>query len=133
MEFHAWMRGELSDYERACKFYEVAKQEFLRDKDLRSFESAINDIIEAQIGNKSELMEEVYLIRATMNFYSKNYEDSIDDYNMVLKINPENNHAKKERGFAYSCIEDSYEAETALVKCLDSLQKPTVFISNSRP
>ena len=52
---------------------------------------------------------------------------------MVLKINPENNHAKKERGFAYSCIEDSYEAETALVECLDSLQKPTVFISNSRP
>ena len=133
MEFHAWMRSKLSDYERAYKFYEVAKQEFLRDKDLRSFESAINDIIEAQKGNKSELMEEVYLIRATINFYSKNYEDSIEDYNMVLKINPENNHAKKERGFAYSCIEDSYEAETALVECLDSLQKPTVFISNSRP
>ena len=133
MEFHAWMRGKLSDYERACKFYEVTKQEFLRDKDLRSFESAINDIIEAQKGNKSELMEEVYLIRATINFYSKNYEDSIEDYNMVLKINPEYNHAKKERGFAYSCIEDSYEAETALVECLDSLQKPTVFISNSRP
>ena len=133
MEFHAWMRGKLSDYERACKFYEVAKQEFLRDRDLRSFESAINDIIEAQKENKSDLMEEVYLIRATMNFYSKNYEGSIDDYNMVLKINPRNNHAKKERGLAYSCIEDSYKAETALVECLDALQKPTEFFSNSRP
>ncbi|MDE0300649.1 MAG: tetratricopeptide repeat protein [Candidatus Poribacteria bacterium] len=133
MEFHAWMRGKLSDYERTCKFYEVAKQEFLKDRDLRSFESAINDIIEAQKGNESDLMEEVYFIRATMNFYSKNYEDSIDDYNMVLKINPRNNHAKKERGLAYSCIEDSYEAETALVECLNSLQKPTVFVPDSRP
>ena len=133
MEFHAWMRGKLSDYERTCKFYEVAKQEFLKDRDLRSFESAINDIIEAKKGNESDLMEEVYFIRATMNFYSKNYEDSIDDYNMVLKINPRNNHAKKERGLAYSCIEDSYEAETALVECLNSLQKPTVFVPDSRP
>lgn len=133
MEFHAWMRDKLSDYQRACKFYEVAKQEFLKDRDLPSFESAINDIIEAQKGNKSNLMEEVYLIRATMNFYSKNYENSIDDYNMVLKINPGNSHAKKERGLAYSCIENSYEAETALVECLDSLQKPTVFIPDSRP
>ena len=131
MEFHAWMRMKLSDYERACKFYEVAKQEFLRDRDLPAFESSINDIIEAQKGNKSELMEEVYLIRATINFYSKNYENSIDDYNMVLKINPENNHAKKERGLACSCIEDSYRAEVALVECLDTLQKPALFFSNS--
>ena len=51
---------------------------------MRSF-GAINDIIEGQKENKSDLMEEVFLISATMNFYSKNYEDSIDDYNTVTR------------------------------------------------
>ena len=94
MEFHAWMQNKLEDPQKAIDLYNLAKKEFKVDKDLHTFKSIVNDILEAHTGKLHDFLEEIYHVRAFINLCEEDYQESIEDLNMVLKINPQNSIAK---------------------------------------
>ena len=121
MIFHDWLLRQLSDYEHACVFYDTAKQEFLEDEDLSSFEYAIDAIIEAQIESKSKLMIDVYFVRAAINFLKKRFNEAVEDYQKVLEMEPDNTVASINKHLAHSCsIEENFQPQSLVMECIAS-------------
>ena len=118
MEFHAWMQNKLEDSQKAIDLYNLAKKEFKVDKDLHTFKSIANDILEAHTSKLHDFLEEIYHVRAFINLCEEDYQESIEDLNMVLKINPQNSIAKRDRDLAYCFGMKSDTAEEATISCL---------------
>ena len=115
MEFHSWMIQKLSDVDIAAGLFDQAKQSFSIDKDVKVFASVIDDIITAQEGSLHDFMEGVYLLSGVINlYYSKNYEVSLDHYNKVLEINPNNPIALKDKETVRSHLGE-FNADIALI------------------
>jgi Flp pilus assembly protein TadD len=99
-KYRDYLIEELSDPEEAIVYLEVSKEEYQKDGDAVAFLLALQSIAEAQAGN-NELASQVYLLSGTVHHSRGEYDWAIEDYNTVIKLNPDNVEAYIHRGLAY--------------------------------
>ena len=99
-KYRDYLIEELSDPEEAIVYLEVSKEEYQKDGDAVAFLLALQSITEAQAGN-NELVSQVYLLSSGIRLSRREYDWAIEDYDTVIKLNPDNVDAYIHRGLAY--------------------------------
>ena len=112
------MQHKLVDKEKSIRLYNSARDDFLADRDVSTFTSIVNDILEAHSGKLDDFLEELYYVRAFISFCEEDYQNAIEDFDMVLKINPKNILAKKDRETAFFRNMQDYTAQNAIITSL---------------
>lgn len=118
LDYREWLMTRLSNYEEARDLFVEALRDVEETCEVDVFMSALDSIIEAQ-GKESKLAITVYLARAMTNFYLKQYDDAIADFDTVLELDPREKTALFGRNMAYSHTNGYDEmSPTFLRECL---------------
>jgi tetratricopeptide (TPR) repeat protein len=99
-KYRDYLIEELSDPEEAIVYLEVSIEEYQKDGDTVAFLIALQSIAKAQAEN-NELTSQVYLLSGGVHRSRREYDWAIEDYNTVIKLNPDNVEAYIHRGLAY--------------------------------
>ena len=99
-KYRDYLIGRLADREEAIAYLEVSIEEYQKDGDTVAFLIALQSIAEAQAGN-NKLTSQVYLLSGGVHRSRREYDWAIEDYNTVIKLNPDNVEAYIHRGLAY--------------------------------
>ena len=100
IKYRDYLIGILADPEEAIVYLEVSIEEYQKDGDTVAFLLALQSIAEAQAGN-DELLSQVYLLSGDVHRARGEYDWAIEDYDTVIKLNPDNVEAYIRRGLAY--------------------------------
>ena len=99
-KYRDYLIEELSDLEEVIVYLEVSIEEYQKDGDTVAFLIALQSIAEAQAEN-NEIASQVYLLSGGVHNSRGEYDWAIEDYNTVIKLNPDNVEAYIYRGLAY--------------------------------
>ena len=99
-KYRDYLIEELSDLEEAIVYLEVSIEEYQKDGDTVAFLIALQSIAEAQAEN-NEIASQVYLLSGGVHNSRGEYDWAIEDYNTVIKLNPDSVEAYIYRGLAY--------------------------------
>ena len=99
-KYRDYLIGILADTEEAIAYLETSLEEYQKDGDTVAFLLALQSIAEAQAGN-NELVSQVYLLSGEVHRSRGEHEWAIEDYNTVIKLNPDSVEAYIHRGLAY--------------------------------
>ena len=100
INYRDYLIGRLADREEAIVYLEVSIEEYQKDGDTVAFLIALQSIAEAQAEN-NEIASQVYLLSGGVHLSQGEYDWAIEDYNTVIKLNPDNAEAYIYRGMAY--------------------------------
>ena len=100
IKYRDYLIGILADPEEAIAYLETSLEEYQKDGDTLALLIALQSIAEAQAGN-NELASQVYLLSGGVHRSRREYDWAIEDYNTVIKLNPDNVEAYIHRGLAY--------------------------------
>lgn len=99
-KYRDYLIGILADPEEAIAYLQTSQEEYQKDGDTVAFLLALQSIAEAQVGN-NELLSQVYLLSGGIHLSRREYDWAIEDYDTVIKLNPDNVEAYVHRGLAY--------------------------------
>ena len=99
-KYRDYLIEELSDPGAAIVYLEVSIEEYQKDGDTVAFLLALQSIAEAQARN-NELLSQIYLLSGDVHRARGEYDWAIEDYDTVIKLNPDNVEAYIRRGLAY--------------------------------
>ena len=91
-EYQDQLIERLSDCKAAITHFQVALNEYEKDRDAPVFLLALQNIIQAQ-GKESNLAPYVYIVRCFIHLSIGQYDDAREDYDVILELDPENEHA----------------------------------------
>ena len=100
INYRDYLIGRLADREEAIVYLEVSIEEYQKDGDTVAFLIALQSIAEAQAEN-NEIASQVYLLSGGVHNSRGEYDWAIEDYNTVIKLNPDSVEAYIYRGMAY--------------------------------
>ena len=99
-KYRDYLIEELSDPKEAIVYLEVSIEEYQKDGDTVAFLIALQSLAEAQAEN-NEIASQVYLLSGGVHLSQGEYDWAIEDYNTVIKLNPDSVEAYIYRGMAY--------------------------------
>ena len=118
LDYHEWLMTRLSNYEEARDLFIEAMKDLEETGEIDVLKTMLDSIIEAQ-GKQSKLATTVYLARAMTNYYLKQYDAAIADFDTVLELDPNEKTALFGRNMACSHTRGYYEiSPTLLRECL---------------
>ena len=91
-EYQDQLIERLSDRRAAIVHFQVALDEYEKRREAPVFLLALQNIIEAQ-GKESDLAPYIYVVRCFIHLSLGQYDDALDDYDLALKLDPENENA----------------------------------------
>ena len=91
-EYQVQLIERLSDRGASIVHFQVALDEYEKRREAPVFRLALQNIIEAQ-GKESDLAPYIYIVRCFIHLSLGQYDDARDDYNLALKLDPENENA----------------------------------------
>ena len=100
INYRDYLIGRLADREEAIVYLEVSIEEYQKDGDTVAFLIALQSVAEAQAEN-NETASQVYLLSGGAHNSRGEYDWAIEDYNTVIKLNPDSVEAYIHRGLAY--------------------------------
>ena len=100
INYRDYLIGRLADREEAIVYLEVSIEEYQKDGDTVAFLIALQSIAKAQAEN-NEIASQVYLLSGGVHLSSGEYDWAIEDYDTVIKLNPDSVDAYIHRGLAY--------------------------------
>ena len=99
-KYRDYLIGILADPEEAIAYLQTSQEEYQKDGDTVAFLLALQSIAKAQVGN-NELLSQVYLLSGEVHRSRGEYDWAIEDYDTVIKLNPDDVETYYNRGAAY--------------------------------
>ena len=100
LNYRDYLIRRLADREEAIAYLEVSIEEYQKDGDTVAFLIALQSLAEAQAEN-NEIASQVYLLSGGVHNSRGEHDWAIEDYNTVIKLNPDSVEAYIHRGLAY--------------------------------
>ena len=99
-KYRDYLAERLADREEAIAYFHTSIEEYQQDGDNAAFLIALQSIAKAQATN-NELASQVYLWSGRVHRSRREYDWAIEDYNIVIDMNPDNVEAYYNRGVTY--------------------------------